>query len=240
MMLRILRYICALLLFSSPIVSTAKSVSDSTVVRGIQYASQNKDFTIKSSSEKTWFSGASLSADLVGLVMMAASSHGQAEAALRLNIKNKYFPIAEVGWGICDHREYSTGLHYKMDAPYYRIGCDYNFYKNRTSGNRIFAGLRYAFTSFRFDLDGPPIVDPLWGTTTPYSFNGVKSSMGWGELVFGLEAKIWKFFHLGWSFRYKVRLHEKKTSLGHPWFVPGYGKNGGSALGGTFNIVFDL
>jgi hypothetical protein len=45
---------------------------------------------------------------------------------------------------------------------------------------------------------------------------------------------------LGWSFRYKVRLHEKKTALGHPWFIPGYGKNGGSALGGTFNIIFDL
>lgn len=239
MMLKILRYIFALLLANSVLLPVGAS-TDSTRVRGIQYASREDAAAAQRAADNPLFAGASLSADAVGLIMMAASSHGQVEAALRLNLKNKYFPIFEMGWGVCDHNEFSIGLHYKTNAPYFRIGCDYNFSKNLRSGNRIFAGVRYAYSSFHYDLDGAPIVDPVWGTETPYVFNNVPLKMGWGELVFGLEAKIWKIFHLGWSFRYKIRLHEKKTPLGNAWYVPGFGKSGTTALGGTFNLIFDI
>ena len=126
MMSKILRYIFALLLANSMMLS-AVAASDSTRVRGIQYASREEAAAAQRAADNPLFAGASLSADAVGLIMMAASSHGQAEAALRLNLKNKYFPIFEMGWGVCDHDEFSTGLHYKTNAPYFRIGCDYNF-----------------------------------------------------------------------------------------------------------------
>lgn len=243
MMSRISKYSFALLLCSLPFCKLRAFVPappDTARVKGIQYDSREAAAEAMRKADAPFLAGASLSGDLVGLAMVAASAYGQVEAAFRLNLKQRFFPTFEMGWGICDHTEYSTSLHYKTNAPYFRLGCDYNLAKDRFSGNRIFVGLRYAFTSFSYDLEGPPMQDPVWGTETPYSFSGVKSGAGWAEAVFGLEAKIWKIFHLGWTFRYKMRIHEKQSSPGSAWYVPGYGKNGGHALGGTFNIIFDI
>ena len=48
------------------------------------------------------FQGFTLSVDVFGPVSYAVSDYGTAEAALRLNLKNTYFPIIEVGYGKCD------------------------------------------------------------------------------------------------------------------------------------------
>ena len=40
-----------------------------------------------------WFNGFAVSVDLVGPLQMALGSYGQYEAALRLNLKDRYFPI---------------------------------------------------------------------------------------------------------------------------------------------------
>lgn len=245
MISRISRYICVLLLLygiSGNGVTWAQSVtpdsvSGNTPVKGIQYSEEEKSVDPQ---DIPLFSGVSVSGDLVGLAMVALSPYGQLEAACRINLKETYFPIFEMGWGISDHTNETTNLHYKTNAPYFRIGCDYNFAKDRLSGNRILGGVRYAFTSFQYDVDGPDIIDQNWGTSTPFSFHGVNGKVHWFELVFGLEAKIWSFFHLGWTFRYRFRLSNKTSPLGDPWYVPGFGKNDSHALGGTFNIIFDI
>lgn len=58
--------------------------------------------------------------------------------------------------------------------------------------------------------------------------------------MFGLEARVWGILHLGWSVRYKLRIYNKKSIVGDPWYVPGFGKNDSHALGGTFNVIFDI
>lgn len=209
-------------------------------VRGIQYSSaetlaetlQNKDIPL--------FAGISLSGDLAGAIMAVATSYGQYEAACRANLKGRFFPIVEVGWGISDHTDETTVIHYKTNAPYFRIGCDYNFANDRRSGNRILGGLRYGFTSFDFDVDAPPVTDPFWGTSTPFHYQNLSAAVQWLEIAFGLEAKIWRFVHLGWSVRYRLRMHEKQSTIGGAWYVPGYGRNDTHSLGGTFNVIFDI
>ena len=61
-----------------------------------------------------------------------------------------------------------------------------------------------------------------------------------GKSVFGVENKIWKIFHLGWTARYKNRISGKSASIGEPWYVPGFGKSGTTVIGGTFNLIFDI
>lgn len=219
------------------------AVTDSvanTRVRGIQYESKEAAAAALLHPKLPLFSGMSVSADLCGAVMAAAGAYGQWEGAFRLHLREEFFPVVEAGWGVCDHTNETTNLHYKTSAPYFRIGCDYNFMKDKTSGNRIFGGLRYAFTSFKYDVDGPPIKDPVYGTMTEFSYHDVSSNAQWMEVVFGLEARVWKFLHLGWSFRYRFQTHEKKSALGNSWYIPGYGKTGSTRLGGTFNLVFDI
>ena len=245
MMLKISRYIFVLLLSSFSLTVCAQSVSTDSVsasnrVRGIQYDSRAEAAEAMRKKEIPLLAGMSLSGDVAGAVMAAVSPYGQWEGAFRVNLKEKYFPVFEAGWGTSDHTDETSNLHYKTGAPYFRIGCDYNFMKNKTSGNRIFGGLRYAFTSFKYDVDGPPIVDPVYGTETPFHYHGLSANAQWVEAVFGLEARVWKFFHLGWTFRYKIEVNKKNSFIGNAWYVPGYGKTGGTALGGTFNIVFDI
>ncbi len=186
------------------------------------------------------FRGFSVSADIVGPVMMAVSDYGQYEAALHLNLKDKYFPVVEVGYGKADHTEQTTQLSYKTNAPYFRVGADFNVLKNKHDIYRLLVGVRYAFTSFKYDLDSPGVQDPVWGDVAPYAAEGVKCNYHWLEAGLGVDVKLVGPVHLGWSLRYKQRLSANEGKLGKSWYVPGYGKTGTSAFGALFNVAIDI
>lgn len=221
---------------------TARRVATSdSRVRGVQYSSpEEAAAALAAQQDLPLFAGVSVSADVAGAVMAAFTPYGQYEAAARLNLRGRYFPVAEVGVGVSDHTNETSRLHFKVNAPYYRVGMDYNVAKNRRSGNRIFVGLRYAFATYKYDVDGPDITDPVYGTSQPFRYSGLRGTNHWAEAVFGLEARVWGILHLGWSVRYRLRIYNKQSAVGSPWYVPGYGKNDTHALGGTFNLIFDI
>lgn len=186
------------------------------------------------------FNGIAVSVDLVGPMQMVFGDYGQYEAALRINLKDRYFPIVELGIGKADHNDDATDITYKTSAPYAKIGVDFNLLKNKHDIYRLFAGARYAFTSFKYDLSHPGMTDPVWGGMAPYEGYGIKCSYQWLEIVIGVDAKMWGPVHLGWSVRYRSRLSHNDGTMGNTWYVPGFGKAGSSSLGGTFNIAIDI
>lgn len=186
------------------------------------------------------FNGIAVSVDLVGPMQMVFGDYGQYEAALRINLKDRYFPIVELGIGKADHNDDATDITYKTNAPYAKIGVDFNLLKNKHDIYRLFAGARYAFTSFKYDLSHPGMTDPVWGGMAPYEGYGIKCSYQWLEIVIGVDAKMWGPVHLGWSVRYRSRLSHNDGTMGNTWYVPGFGKAGSSSLGGTFNIAIDI
>lgn len=212
------------------------------MINNIQISAQQKGKHIAETPSDTipLFRGVALSADLAGIAQMTFSDYGQYEAALRINLKDKYFPIIELGYGKADAENVISKLSYKTSAPYGRIGIDFNLMKNKHDIYRIYGGFRYAYTSFKFDVEGHDITDPVWGDHIKYSAKDVKANYHWLEAVFGLDAKIWGPIRLGWSFRYKRRLIHDDGNIGNTWYVPGYGKQGGTRLGGTFNVAFEL
>lgn len=187
-----------------------------------------------------WFNGFAVSVDLVGPLQMALGSYGQYEAALRLNLKDRYFPIIELGYGRASDDDDVTRLSYRSKAPYGRIGIDYNLLKNKHDKYRLYGGVRYAFTSFKFDVWHPGLKDPVTGALTEYSAYDVKCSQHWAEVVFGVDASIWGPLHLGWSVRYRRRIAINKGTMGNVWYVPGYGLSDQTNLGGTFNVSIDI
>lgn len=189
--------------------------------------------------EALW-QGMGVSFDLAGLVMLAVADYGSIEGALRINLKGRIFPIVEIGVGRSDHGNENTELHFKTTAPYARVGADYNFARDLQSGNRIFGGVRFGYTRMKFDISGPDLEDYYYGGEMEYVFEDLESNTFWLEIVFGIEAKIWKWFHLGWNARYKRRLSQTVPDVGRPWYVAGFGKNGDSTFGAEFNIVIDI
>lgn len=187
-----------------------------------------------------FFNGFQVSADLLGAAMMHLSSYGQYEGALRLNLRDRYFPIVELGYGKADHTDDGTQLNYKTKAPFGRIGVDLNLMKDKHDDYRLLAGLRYGFTSFKYDVSHPTLEDPVWGDRVEFSAEGVQAKYHWLEVVFGVDATIWGPLHLGWSVRYRNRISHDPGELDNVWYVPGYGKSGKSVLGGTFNVIIDI
>lgn len=187
------------------------------------------------------FRGFAVSFDLVGAAQTMLGDYGQYEGALRLNLHDQYFPIVELGIGRASHEDDAvTTITYKTSAPYFRLGCDVNIARNKHSGNRIYAGLRYAFTSYKVDILSKPSPDPVWQWDAGYDVVGQRCSQHWAEVVFGLDAKVTGPLHLGWSVRYKRRLAHREGNLSKTWYVPGFGISDGTSLGATFNVMIDI
>lgn len=185
-----------------------------------------------------FFRGMSVSYDVAGTVMRMVGDYGQYEAALRINLRDRYFPIVELGLGSASHStDIVTGIKAKTNAPYGRIGCDLNIAKNKHDDYRVMVGARYGFTFFKQEASGY-ITDPYWGGQLPYS-TSINSNFHWAELLFSVDAKLWGPVRLGWSVRYRMKLHGRDDEETKLWYIPGFGKNG-NVLGGTFNVSFEL
>lgn len=211
-----------------------------SLLLALPMSAQRHDPFTEVNDSTPWLNGFAVSADLFGLVQSLVSDYGQYEGALRINLRDKYFPIIELGIGRADHDDDVTRISYSSRAPYGRIGLDLNLMKDKHEDYRIYGGLRYAFSSFKFDLSHPGVTDPIWGNVAEYGAEGVKCNYHWAEAVAGVDAKIWGPIHLGWSVRYRKRLAYSCGDIGNVWYVPGYGKSGSTRLGGTFNISIDI
>lgn len=90
------------------------------------------------------YNGISVSVDLWGPgSKLFGSDFFSSEVAVDVNLKNRFFPIVELGYGNTDTWS-DKGIHYKTGAPYFRIGMDYNALYNKKHGHMILVGLRYA------------------------------------------------------------------------------------------------
>lgn len=225
--LRIFRFICSIWLsaiLTSPLLAQGKPMPAQ----------------IPAEEKAPLFGGIAVGADLVGFAMKGMGlKYANIEVSGRLNFKEKYFPIVELGIGDCTREGGENTNKFSTTAPYYRIGMDYNFNK-KVNGNRFFGGLRYAFTTYDFDFLNPDFADPVYGTSTPIAFQDLHAKKQWVEVCLGVECKLWSIVRMGWSLRYKVSVKNVNPVYGNAWYAPGFGKNDTSTWGGTVNLMFDI
>ena len=184
--------------------------------------------------------GVAVSADIVGFAMKAVDAKfANMEVGARINLLDKYFPVAELGIGDSHREGAETGNKFSTTSPYMRFGIDYNF-NRKHNGNRLFGILRYGFSSFKYDIGNTSFADPTYGTTIALDLGGEKATAQWLEFGAAAETKLWRFIRFGWSIRYKFRLSLSHPDEGEPYFIPGFGKNDSNGWGGTVNLVFDI
>lgn len=190
------------------------------------------------------YQGLSVGVEIAGLgSYLLGSDILSSELAIQANLKNRFLPILEVGYGKADAFNEGNDLRYKTSAPYFRMGMDYNiFYKKTHLPGYLYAGLRYGMSSFSYDVSGPDMTDPNYGgeISYPYAYTGLKSKASWMEAVVGLKVKIYKGFCMGWSLRYKKRIKVDGHENSIPWYVPGFGKNAGSSFNLMYNLIYNL
>lgn len=190
------------------------------------------------------YQGSSIGLEVAGLAShLLGSDILSSEVILQSNLKNRFFPTVEIGYGKTDAIHDTNELHYKTSAPYFRIGMDYNaFYLKPYLPGYLYAGLRFATTSFTYDIEGPNMQDPNYGgiIQTPYVFDGNKSKASWLEAVVGIKVKIYKGFCMGWAVRYKMRMSVTNAENSEPWYIPGFGKNASSSFNLNYNLIYNL
>lgn len=164
-----------------------------------------------------FFESLTAGVDLVGPVMNSISGQGDFQAFLQANIKGKYLPVIELGYGKADKSSEITDIKYKTKAPFGRIGFDYNILKNKHDDYRLMVGLRYGITKFDYDTTWP--TDSLH---KEYTVTHDKCTLHWAEIVLGVDAKVWGPLHMGWSVRYRRRLSISDT-VKDPLYAPGFG-----------------
>ncbi len=196
---------------------------------------------VEEAPKLTFFQGFTLSADVFGVAQRIFSDYATFEGALRLNLKNTFFPIVELGFATCDSEDANTFIRYKTNAPYLRVGVDFNMLKDKFQDNRLFLGARYGLSRYNFDISGPPIKDPVWGGSEPFSYTDIATTSHWLEIVVGVQVKVWRNFHMGWSVRYKREISSTKNQYAKPYYIPGFGTTTQTtAWGASYNLIFDL
>ena len=234
--------ICVALMMSTSVLATMAQEQQTQPLMPGETPKPTKYIAVEEQKEHlVFFQGFTLSVDGYGPVAMMVSDYGTLEGALRLNLKNTFFPIIEAGVGKCSKEDFNTKVSYKARAPFGRIGIDFNMLKDKFQNNRLYLGARYGISIFQYDVAGPAQKDPIWGGSKPFSMKSIDCTSHWAELVFGVEVQIVKNFHMGWAVRYKREISSTKSDYAKPNCIPGYGyTTNATCWGGTYSLIFDL
>jgi hypothetical protein len=254
---RILNYFISLLLILVPVLPMSAQQSSSNTSRSKsvnQRDSRNKKKKKEGPTIVTpLYNGMYVSADIYGLgAKLLGSDFLSSEVGISVNLKNRYLPVAEIGYGKTNTWN-ENGIHYKASAPYFRIGVDYNTRWNKLDYDDVLSlGVRYGCSSFKYNVNSAPMTDPvygnvinnpalvdgIWGGSSLYNHQGMSGSMQWYEIVGSVRTKIFKNFYMGWTIRLKYRLNDKMDVNAQPWYVPGFGRFGAKATGMTYTLIY--
>jgi len=188
----------------------------------------------KDSVKVRFFNGIRLDLDLVPLANTVLSTNEtfSYEVALQTDLKHKYFPVVEIGYGGAD-RISSTNIAYKTNAVFGRVGLDFNIMKEKKSvkptNNLFLAGVRVGFSSFNYDITNVTIANDYWGENLTLNYENIPATKVWIEFVAGMRVEIFKNVFLGWTVKNKSTSSQDVSGKFTPWYIPGFGKNTGNA-----------
>lgn len=151
--------------------------------------------------------GMNVRLDVGNTLMELARSQGevqQVEAALNVNLQQRFYPTLELGYQRAGNQETPRGL-YTTQGAFTRIGLDFNpLRKNRNSDYFLTVGLRA----------GLALQD--WAQVMRFD--------SWGEILGGLQVKVAGPLTMGWAVRYRFLFTETEEM---PRYIPGFGKASG-------------
>ena len=138
----------------------------------------------------------------------------------QIDIDFRHYLLA-FDYGTAKVDELSSEFSYQNKGSYFRIGPEINFLYKPDKPHVVFAGLRYASSTFDDELIYQT-EDAFGNTEVVASNDGGKAS--WAEFVTGTKVNLWKGLFMGFTIRYKFQKSVKTESL-EPYWIPGFGEN---------------
>lgn len=142
----------------------------------------------------------------------------------------RYFLAVEYGhWS---RRYNEPRWDYLNDGNYFRVGADVNFLTKDPERNMFFVGARYGRATFD---------ESLLLLETRQSYESIAVPASWYELTTGLKVKIWSFFWMGYTARFKFGLNTDERGDMVPHDVPGYGRTDKDSYWGfNYQLMFRI
>ena len=209
-------------------------------VATVGYANPQASKEKKAEKQKLTLQGLYLSADAFGYIypIFVKDRYYSTEVSAAVNISNRFFPVIEAGIGHTNMVSQLYDIGYSTRAPFYRIGMDYNMQYKNGKPNYIYLGGRVGYTDFKYSVNAPALIDPVWGNEVPVQFTDVPCRAIWAEAVGGVRAEIFKNLYMGWSLRYKYPIYKGPITNGGPWYIPGFGASSKTAFGATYTVSY--
>ena len=169
--------------------------------------------------------GMNVKLDLGNTVYTLATTRAkrqQYEIALNCNLKNKFYPTIELGYGLS--HDIVGGGNYDGQGGFMKLGVDLNpLRKGRNKYYALLAGIRIGLGLQQFSLTDVTLNDDYWesgGTTM--NFPATFRADCWGEVCFGLQIQVVGPLTMGWYGRIHF-LFTGSAGTHQPYYVPGYG-----------------
>lgn len=187
-----------------------------------------------------WVNGVTVQADVASLVtsLVTKGEAYSAEGGVQIDLKHKYYPIVELGFGGANKIS-AADVDFSTYGLYGRLGVDINLIKksedSKPSNNLFLAGVRLGMSNFRYNITNQTVTDPYWGGTRILDPIENFESKFWFEIVAGVRVEVVKNIYMGWNIRNKQLLSKDPEGQPSTWYIPGFGRNTGSAWG--FNYI---
>lgn len=154
---------------------------------------------------------------------------------------NRYFLAIEYGKWSRNYLNDSTGYSsdYSNEGRYWRAGVDVNFLLKDPERNMFFLGLRYGRSVFS-ETYAITDVDGRWGSLAETYYNNDVAAR-WFELTTGLKVRMFSWFWMGYTARFKFGLKTGETPTMLPHDVPGYGRTDKESYWGfNYQLMFRI
>lgn len=200
--------------------------------------SQASDLT-----KNLFLNGITIQADVASLTMplfTKGETYG-GEGGIQIDIRHKYYPVFELGFG-GSNKISDDDIRFDDYGLYGRLGVDFNIIKqskdSKPTNNLFLAGARLGMSNFRYNISNILINDNYWGGSQILDYTGIGDTKLWFEIVAGVKVEIIKNIYMGWNIRNKHLLKSDKPGEVSAWYIPGYGRNAGSAWGFSYVIGY--
>lgn len=168
--------------------------------------------------------GWNLKLDLATPVFELARSKGKVmayEAAVNFNLLHRFYPTVELGYGQAEAS--AAGGDFSGKGGYGRIGLDLSALRKSRIDNMLLVGVRLGTAVQGYKMDNVTVTDPYWGSYKSRDFAPAVRADVWGEVVGGVQVKVYGPFHMGWFFRLRFLFTRKETGAANAYYIPGYG-----------------
>lgn len=158
------------------------------------------------------------------LMRLFGQKYGLVDFKAALNLHNRYIPTFEAGLGYARRKPDQFNFTYRSAiSPFLRIGADYNFLFNSNPNYKLFAGVRYGFSTFSYSVTDIVVDNSYWDESSVFNIPSTRAHAGWFEIGLGLQVRIASGFSAGWTLKYHSILHQSHPVSGDPWYIPGFG-----------------